>query len=165
MGDENEEELPYKVIQKFQNYEKRYYPSAKYVCNTTSVDTAADPLAGLERMNPFEVMMSRRFSKTPKSQQFMELFRYIQGVNQNQEEIEMTRPVVISTTSPRKQHWETTKIRPCASICHRSTKNINMMRNTITKRQSLTQDMLLNLHLNHLTTRCSCTQDPQWRYS
>jgi len=93
--DENEEELPYRVVQKFQNYEKRYYPSAKYVCNTTSVDTAADPLAGLERMNPFEVMMSRRFSKTPKSQQFMELFRYIQGVNQKQEEIEMTRPVVM----------------------------------------------------------------------
>ena len=45
------------------------------------MDTAADPLAGLERMNPYEVMMSKRYQKTPRSQQFMELFRYIQGVN------------------------------------------------------------------------------------
>ena len=65
-----------------QTYEKRLYPSAHFVCNTTSVDTAADSLAGLERMNPFEVMMSRRYQKTPRTQQFMELFRYISGVNQ-----------------------------------------------------------------------------------
>jgi len=89
------EQLPYKVVQKFQNYEKRYYPSARYICNRTSVDTAADPLAGLEKMNPFDVMTSRRYQKTPKSQMFMELFRYIQGVNKNQEEIEMTRPVLL----------------------------------------------------------------------
>jgi len=93
--DDDGEQLPYKVVEKFQNYEKRYYPSARYICNTTSVDTAADPLAGLEKMNPFDVMTSRRYQKTPKSQMFMELFRYIQGVNKNQEEIEMTRPVVM----------------------------------------------------------------------
>ena len=46
------------------------------------MDTAADPLAGLERMNPLEVMKSRRYQKTPRTQQFMELFRYIQGDNQ-----------------------------------------------------------------------------------
>merc|ERR1711892_825983 len=40
-------------------------------------------------------MKSRRFQKTPRTQQFMELFRYIQGDNQNKEEIEMTRPVVV----------------------------------------------------------------------
>merc|ERR1711892_224375 len=92
---EDEEQLPYTVLEKYENYEKRHYPSAKYVCNTTSVDTAADPLAGLERMNPLEVMKSRRFQKTPRTQQFMELFRYIQGDNQDKEEIEMTRPVVV----------------------------------------------------------------------
>jgi len=91
----DEEQLPYTVLQKTENYEKRLYPSAHYVCNITSVDTAGDLLAGLEKMNPFEVMMSRRYQKTPRSQQFMELFRYISGVNQNQEEIEMTRPVVV----------------------------------------------------------------------
>lgn len=92
---EDEEQLPYTVLEKYQTYEKRFYPSAKFVCNTTHVDTAADPLAGLERMNPYEVMMSKRYQKTPRSQQFMELFRYIQGVNKNEEEIEMTRPVVV----------------------------------------------------------------------
>merc|ERR1719180_452227 len=78
----NEESLPYTVLETSETYEKRLYPSAHYICNTTSVDTAGDPLAGLERMNPFEVMMSRRYQKTPQSQQFMELFRYISGVNQ-----------------------------------------------------------------------------------
>jgi len=92
---DDEENLPYKVLERYETYEKRMYPSAHYICNTTSVDTAGDPLAGLERMNPFEVMMSRRYQKTPQSQQFMELFRYISGVNQKQEEIEMTRPVVV----------------------------------------------------------------------
>lgn len=91
----DEEQLPYTVLQTTESYEKRLYPSARYVCNITSVDTAGDLLAGLEKMNPFEVMMSRRYQKTPRSQQFMELFRYISGVNQNQEEIEMTRPVVV----------------------------------------------------------------------
>merc|ERR1712123_182132 len=74
--------------------EKRHYPSLTFICNKTKIDTAADPLAGLERMNPYDVMMSRRYQKTPKSQMFRELFKYIQGENQNKEEIEMTRPVV-----------------------------------------------------------------------
>jgi len=92
--DTKEEELPYTVIQKFHNYEKRFYPRARYICNKTSVDTAADPLAGLERVNPFDVLMSRRYNKIPRSQQFYELFNYIQGDNQEQEKIEMTRPVL-----------------------------------------------------------------------
>jgi len=93
--DSDSDKLPYNVIEKFQNYETRYYPSATYVCNKTKIDTAADPLAGLERMNPYEVMMSRRYQKRPKSQMFQELFKYIQGENQEQEKIEMTSPVVM----------------------------------------------------------------------
>merc|ERR1711942_404707 len=53
----NEEELPYRVLERYETYEKRLYPSAHFVCNTASVDTAADSLAGLERLNPFEVMI------------------------------------------------------------------------------------------------------------
>jgi len=89
------EQLPYTVVEKSKNYEKRMYPSATFVCNKTSIDTAADPLAGLEKMNPYELMMTRRYQKSPRSQMFWELFKYIQGVNQNQEEIEMTSPVVV----------------------------------------------------------------------
>ena len=65
-----------------QGYEKRFYPAATFVCNKTSVDTAADPLAGLDDMNPFEVMGSKRYQRRHESQMFMELFRYISGVNQ-----------------------------------------------------------------------------------
>ena len=93
--------LPYKVLDKnevrkqfeltgkyhwpnswSQDYEKRYYPSAIYACNKTeNYDTAKDPLAGLEDMNPFEVMKSKRYKKRLESKMFMNMFRYIQGVN------------------------------------------------------------------------------------
>merc|ERR1711915_98446 len=89
------EEIPYSVLEQFEGYEKRYYPAATFVCNKTSVDTAADPLAGLDDMNPFEIMGSKRYQRSHQSQMFMELFRYISGVNQEQEKIEMTRPVVV----------------------------------------------------------------------
>ena len=65
-----------------QGYEKRYYPPATFVCNKTDIDTAADPFAGLDDMNPFVLMSSRRYQRRYESQMFMELFRYIAGVNQ-----------------------------------------------------------------------------------
>jgi len=89
------EEIPYSVLEEYEGYEKRYYPAATFVCNKTSVDTAADPLAGLDDMNPFEIMGSKRYQRRHESQMFMELFRYISGVNKEQEEIEMTRPVAV----------------------------------------------------------------------
>jgi len=90
------EEIPYSVLERYNGYEKRYYPAATFVCNNvTDIDTAADPLAGLDNMNPFEIMGTKRYKKRHESKMFMELFRYIAGVNQKQEEIEMTRPVVI----------------------------------------------------------------------
>jgi len=93
--EDDTEEIPYTVLEQYEGYEKRYYPAATFVCNKTSVDTAADPLAGLDDMNPFEIMGSKRYQRRHESQMFMELFRYIAGVNQNQEKIEMTRPVVV----------------------------------------------------------------------
>ena len=71
-----------------------HYPAAKMVCTYDMVDTAADPLAGLEKANPWVLMQSKRSRKTPNSIMFMRLFRYISGVNQAQEEVAMTRPVV-----------------------------------------------------------------------
>ena len=67
-----------------QGYEKRFYPPATFVCNKTSIDTAADPFAGLDDMNPFVLMSSRRYQRRPESQMFMELFRYIAGLNKVQ---------------------------------------------------------------------------------
>merc|ERR1712156_968900 len=73
------EDLPYSVTQNYGNYEL--------------VDQAGDPLAGLENNNPYTIMMSRRFQKTPASIMFRRLLKYISGVNQEGQEIAMTRPV------------------------------------------------------------------------
>jgi len=95
-SEDDTEEIPYSVLEQYEGYEKRYYPPATFACNNvTGIDTAADPLAGLDDMNPFQLMGSKRYKKRHESQMFMELFRYIAGVNQKQEEIEMTRPVVV----------------------------------------------------------------------
>merc|ERR1712142_459430 len=87
------EELPYEVTQNYGNYEKRHYPEAVMACTYDLVDQAGDPFAGLERTNPFTIMNSRRFQKTPQSIMFRRLFKYISGVNQEGKEIAMTRPV------------------------------------------------------------------------
>ena len=53
------------------------------MCNKTkNIDTVADPFAGLEKMNPFSLMSSRRWKNHHTSRMFMELFKYISGVNQ-----------------------------------------------------------------------------------
>jgi len=87
------EELPYTVTQNYGNYEKRHYPEAVMACTYDLVDQASDSLAGLEGTNPYTIMSSRRFQKTPQSVMFRRLFKYISGVNQEGKEIEMTRPV------------------------------------------------------------------------
>jgi len=87
------EELPYEVTQNYGNYEKRHYPEAVMACTYDLVDQAGDPFAGLERTNPFTIMSSRRYQKTPQSIMFRRLFKYISGVNQEGKEIAMTRPV------------------------------------------------------------------------
>jgi len=95
-NEHDEEELPYEVIQNYGNYKKRKIPSASYVCVQDKVDTAADPLAGLTFNgieDAIEVMQSRRWNKRPSSKMFKKLFKYISGVNDRTEEINMTRPV------------------------------------------------------------------------
>jgi len=94
-ADNDLEQIPYQIIKKENTYEQRYYPAATYVCNKTqNIDTAADPFGGLEKMNPWKLMSSRRWKHHHTSKMFMELFKYISGVNKNTESIEMTRPVL-----------------------------------------------------------------------
>jgi len=105
--DDEYEQLPYEVIQDYGSYEKRRIPSAVYACVQDKVDTAADPLAGL-RINglkeAMEVMRSSRWQKLPSSQMFKELFKYISGVNERAEEINMTRPVTTLHHVERKDY-------------------------------------------------------------
>merc|ERR1719245_1860077 len=93
---EDTEHLPYQVILKNENYEQRYYPAAQFVCNTTkNIDTARDPFDGLDKMSPWTLMASKRWRNHHTSHMFKELFKYISGVNKNQESVEMTSPVTM----------------------------------------------------------------------
>merc|ERR1712243_413241 len=65
------EQVPYTTLKKFDGYEMRQYPSVKWVC--TDVTYKMDK---------------------PENKMFMKLFRYISGVNKEQEEVEMTVPVL-----------------------------------------------------------------------
>merc|ERR1740128_950406 len=67
---ETSEKVPYTVLKKYADYELRQYPSEQWASGKKS------------RRNK------------PQSKMFMKLFRYISGVNQQQEEVEMTSPVL-----------------------------------------------------------------------
>merc|ERR1712168_1770132 len=124
--------------------------------------TAADSLAGLERMNPFEVMMSRRYQKTPQSQQFMELFRYISGVNQNQEEIEMTRPVVVFHNITKETSLGNYENQTMCFYLPRNTKS--MMRRVKTTSRPSQHPAMLQQHRQHQSmTGSSSSPGHAWR--
>ena len=110
-----------------------------FVCNTTrNVDTARDPFDGLENMSPWTLMATKRWRNHHTSHMFMELFKYISGVNK----VTFTINIIVihfqiirtknqwrwllrwqlATMSPKKILLETLKIRQCASIFLPSTK-------------------------------------------
>jgi len=91
--EDDNEQLPYTVVEDYGPYELREYPSTKFACVKAEVDTAEDPFAGLKNVNPFTIMGSKRWRKTPNSFMFKALFKYISGVNKEGKEIEMTTPV------------------------------------------------------------------------
>lgn len=91
--DSTRESLPYTVLTNYGPYEERAYPSAKFACVKADIDNSKDPFAGLEKMNPMQMMSSKRYKKRPSSYMFKELYKYISGVNKEYQEIEMTRPV------------------------------------------------------------------------
>jgi len=72
------ESVPYEST----NYEKRFYPSAKYVCTTSTYENpeAHGEKSSMEEANEGEKM-------------FLKLFAYIEGRNSKNQKIEMTSPV------------------------------------------------------------------------
>merc|ERR1712127_690009 len=64
-------------------YEARTYAPSTWACTNMTVDTAADPLAGLDDQDFTKLMQSKRYKKkVPSSKMFWRLFRYIGGMNE-----------------------------------------------------------------------------------
>merc|ERR1712011_8077 len=66
------EQVPYTVIQEFDGYEMRRYPSVNWVCSEATYKMGRDS----------------------ENNMFMKLFRYISGANVEQEKVDMTIPVL-----------------------------------------------------------------------
>merc|ERR1739838_87215 len=93
------QQVPYTVIQKFQGYEERLYPSVKYTCtemtyNRTSEDDGGEEEGEWNIVKLITNMARKGWKSRPSSIMFKRLFRYISGVNKEQTEVEMTVPVV-----------------------------------------------------------------------
>merc|ERR1719400_2977760 len=89
------EQVPYTTLKKFDGYEMRQYPSVKWVC--TDVTYKMEKEDSLSRdTNDFnlikmvqEMMSGKGWKNKPENKMFMKLFRYISGVNKEQEEEEV----------------------------------------------------------------------------
>jgi len=94
------QQLPYTTVQKYQGFEERVYPSLKFACTdmTYSKDAEDDGGEGEEEWNLVTMIKQmankKGWKKRPSSLMFMKLFRYISGVNAEQQEVEMTVPVL-----------------------------------------------------------------------
>merc|ERR1712130_631073 len=82
-----------------EGYEEREYPSVKWACTELAYEITQEDDGGKNegKWNFIEMMkqmVNSDWKKRPSSEMFMKLFRYISGVNKDQEEIEMTVPVL-----------------------------------------------------------------------
>merc|ERR1719370_2769175 len=91
---------PYTTLKKFDGYEMRQYPSVKWACTEATYKMEKEDSASRET-NAFnlikmvqEMMSGKGWKNKPENKMFMKLFRYISGVNKEQEEVEMTVPVL-----------------------------------------------------------------------
>merc|ERR1712037_621116 len=85
---------------KFDGYEMRQYPSVKWVCTDVTYKMEKEDSVSRDT-NDFnlikmvqEMMSGKGWKNKPENKMFMKLFRYISGVNKEQEEVEMTVPVL-----------------------------------------------------------------------
>merc|ERR1712012_47602 len=100
------EKVPYTTLKQFDGYEMRLYPSVKWACTEltyereeeeTEVVNVEDDEAAATLKALQEYSSSKRDRKNkPQYKMFMKLFRYISGVNKEQEEVAMTAPVLTS---------------------------------------------------------------------
>jgi len=98
---EDIEQVPYTVLQKFDGYEKRVYPSVTWACTEMTYEWSKEEdgqeIAGTDQnviTMVEEMMRQKSWKNKPSSKMFMKLFRYISGVNDQTKEIKMTAPVL-----------------------------------------------------------------------
>jgi len=110
------EQVPYTTLQKFNGYEEREYPIIKWACTEETYPMEEPEEEGEEDTGDWNLaslvkMMSKlNWKKRPSSKMFMRLFRYISGVNEEREEIEMTVPVLSKKTPNEDGTMMTTKM-------------------------------------------------------
>jgi len=101
------EKVPYTTLKQFDGYEMRLYPSVKWACTELTyereeaeaeeevVNVEDEAAATLKALQEYSSSKRERKNK-PQYKMFMKLFRYISGVNKEQEEVAMTAPVLTS---------------------------------------------------------------------
>jgi len=95
-GDEDAEMIPSTILEEHQDYNVVRYPASKWVCTKDTVDTSYDPMKNWQTdfdNDPMAAWRAKKKLNMPSSKMFKKLFRYIIGVNSQQANIEMTRPV------------------------------------------------------------------------
>merc|ERR1712179_196866 len=87
------EQVPYNTLKKFDGYEMRQYPSVKWVCTDVTYkmekeDSLSRDTNDFNLIKMVQEMMSGKGGKDkPENKMFMKLFRYISGVNKEQDEV------------------------------------------------------------------------------
>merc|ERR1712113_1239676 len=99
------EKVPYTTLKQFDGYEMRQYPSVKWACTELTyeredteeeVEVETDEaVATLKALQEYQSKKRDRKNR-PQTKMFMKLFRYISGVNKEQDEVAMTAPVLTS---------------------------------------------------------------------
>jgi len=96
------EQVPYTTVQKFDDYEEREYPAVTWACTEetyTMVEEDEEDKSEWDLVRMMKEMTSKKnWKNRPSSKMFMRLFRYISGVNEQREKIEMTVPVLMEKT-------------------------------------------------------------------
>merc|ERR1711954_563969 len=94
------EKVPYTTLKQFDGYEMRQYPSVKWACTELTYEREVEveqdeAVATLKALQEYQNQKRERKNR-PQRQMFFKLFRYISGVNKEQEEVAMTAPVLTS---------------------------------------------------------------------
>ena len=87
-------------------YEIHRYPKSKWACTKAyDVDPIKDPMNNWQTIydnNPFMAMSKSAWERKPMNKMFMRLYKYIIGLNEDNIEIDMTRPVTTKMTQQRR---------------------------------------------------------------